>query len=104
MGIISGLTNQTIDTIYSVAKDGWSTGTSTTVYNNVPCRWQEIIGKVLTSDQEEKTYKVEVWIETNYTISYGYEFKKGTETYKVVLISKKFDLDGIHDHTKVFLE
>ena len=103
MSIVAGLLNQNIDYIYSITKDGWGSITQTIVYSEVPCRWIEKIGKVITVEQEEKTYSVEVWLTPNYTISYGYEFYKGSETYKVILIEKKYDIVGTWDHTKVFL-
>lgn len=103
MSIIDSLMNQTIDIIYSTTKDGWGIVTQTTVYSSVPCRWNEQIGKVVGPDQEEKTYRVSVWLTPDYTISYGYEFSKDSETYKVVGIEKKYDVVGTWDHTKVFL-
>ena len=95
--------NQVIDDIYSTAKDGWGNITQTTVYSSVPCRWTEVIGKVVGPDREEKSYNVEVWITPDYSILYGYEFSRTSEVYKVVAIEKKYDIVGRWDHTKVFL-
>jgi hypothetical protein len=103
MSIISGLMNHTIDTISSITKDGWSNVTRTTVYSDIPCRWEETIGKVISPEQEEKTYRVNVWLTPDYVISYGYEFYKDSEYYKVLRIEKKYDISGIWDHTKVYL-
>ena len=103
MSIISGSMGQTIDYIYSIVKDGWGTVTQTVVYSDVPCRWEEDIGKVIDQNREEKTYSVKVWLTPDYTISYGYEFLVNSITYKVVGIEKKYDIAGTWDHTKVFL-
>jgi len=113
MSLVDGLLNQTITTIRSITLDAYNdVSASSTVYSNVPCRWQE--NSKLTVDQRERLSgaglqskiaeaSVEVWLDSSYEISTDYEFVKGGEVYKVVAVEKKYDIDGVVDHVKVYL-
>ena len=104
MSLISGLINQTVDTIYSITKDGYGDVTTTTLYSDVRCRWQESIEQEVTIGGELIKYNVEMWLLPEITIKESYRISKNSETYVVVKVAKKYDLDGVHDHTKVYLK
>ena len=104
MSLISGLCNQNINSIKSIVRTISGDTTATVVYADVPCRWQEVVGKNITVGAVVKEYSVEVWLTPDYTILETYEIKKGTETYKIVNLSKKYDILGRHDYTKLFLK
>lgn len=103
MSIMLGAFNQIITTISSVSKNKWGDKTRTTVYSNVPCRWQERIGRVAGPDSEVKDYRIEAWVSNAYTILYDYEITKNSEIFKLVAIEKRYDLAGNLDHTKMYL-
>jgi len=103
MSLIAGLTNQTIDYVYSTTIDGYNDVTRTLVYTDLPCRWQPKLEVIYRGTSEEKTSRVQVWIEPSYTIGDLYEFVQGSETYKVGIKEDKYDLDGQHDHIKLYL-
>jgi len=108
MSIVSGFFNQNIDTIYSVAYDGYGDVTQTTKYTNVPCRWSETVGEAITAEGQTITYTVEAWIDPQYTDldeSYEISFNStGTATtYKILAYSKVRGIYGKIDHIKLFL-
>lgn len=103
MGLVAGLLNQTINRIYSVSIDGYSDTSTTLVYSDVACRWQERIDKVLDSNGEEVTTTVDVWLDENKTIEYDYQIKKGSEVYRVVAREYRYNLSGNIDHVRLWL-
>ncbi len=103
MSITTGLLNQTITTIYSTADDGYGDATLTSVYSNVPCRWQERTGLIIDKNGQEKQFTVEAWIGPDYTILVDYEILFGSETYVVIGREKHIGLGGEWDHTKLLL-
>ena len=103
MSLILPLLNQTIDTIYSTTTDGYGDVTTTTLYSSISCRWQEKVGVIVDNQAVERRYSVEACVSPDYTILDSYRIKKGTEIYIIVAIEKAYDLDGKHDHTKLYL-
>lgn len=104
MPIISGLLNQTIDTVYSVAKNTYGDVTRTSVYTDIECRWQEQITKLIGINNEEIMSKVEVWLLPKYIdIVKDWEIVNNSETYKIIVTKKVYDLSGNIDHYKLFL-
>ncbi len=108
MSLVSGLLNQTITSIYSTATDGYGVKTQTLVYSTVACRWQEKIGLVIDKNNEEKQYTVEAWVDTTHidttiTINVDYDIVFGEETYVVIGTEKRYDINGVWDHTKLYL-
>ena len=103
MSLISGLLNQTIDTVYSITLDGYGDSTRTIVYRDVPCRWIETIKVIADKEARLRQARVEVWILPDYDIKSTYEIVKDSETYKIVGIEKRYTLSGVHDHTKLYL-
>jgi hypothetical protein len=104
MSLVAGLCNQNIDYVKSIVRTVHGDTTATVVYKDVPCRWQEATNKLIAIGAVTKEYSVEVWLTPDYDIKETYEIKKGTETYKIVNLSKKYDLAGKHDHTKLLLK
>ena len=102
MSLVSGLLNQTAD-IYNATLNEWGDVTATLVTANVPCRFEESIGKVVGPDATVKEYYVNMWILPGQEIKYDYEVRKDGEVYKVVGIEKRKGLGGEHDHTRLYL-
>lgn len=103
MSLVSGLLNQTIDSIYSTTKDGYGDLTRTLVYSDIPCRWQEKVNHVVGIKGEIVESRVDVWIEPSYTISESYEVVKSSEIYKVIAKEIRYDLSGNADHIRLYL-
>jgi len=103
MGIVAGLLNQNINKIFSVTVDEYSDTSTTLVYSDVNCRWQEKINKVVDSNGEEVTTTVDVWLDPDKTIEYDYQIKKDSEVYRVVAREYRYNLYGIKDHVRLWL-
>jgi hypothetical protein len=103
MSLITGLTNQMIDTISSVTIDKYGDETSTTIYSNVPCRWSANSRLISTPEAVVEVVEITAWLLPEYTILYNYRFVKNNVTYKVSRVEPHYDLDGKLDHTKVVL-
>lgn len=104
MSIASGFFRQTIDNIYSIARDKYGDKTATEEYNTVPCRWQEKIQQVIDKNGEEKKSRVEVWVSSDYSsISHDWKITRNSEDYYVISIENRVNLDGNVDHIKLFL-
>ena len=103
MSIISGLLNQTIDYISSVTSDEYNDKTTTVLYNDIRCRWQEKVSMVVNAIGEEVTSKIQVWIMPDISITEGYRVVKDDVTYVIVGYEKRYDINGNHDHTAIFL-
>jgi len=104
MSLVSGLLNQTVTSISSVSSDGYGDVTETVVYSGTPCRWQESIEQEAQVGGELIRYNIEMWLLPEITIKEKYRVIKDLKTYVVVKAIKRYDLDGNHDHTKVYLE
>lgn len=94
--------NQIID-VYSRTKNVYGDASTTAVYEDVPCRFTERIGRVVTSEAIIKEYRAECWIEAGYSIESSYEIIYNSETYKIVGIEKVIGFDGEEDHQKLYL-
>ena len=103
MGIASGLFNQSITSINSVANNSYGDTVRTIIYSNVPCRWVESIGRVVGVNNIEKEYRVECWLSEDLTILEDYEVVKDSKVYKIVSIQSPRDLAGSISHIKLFL-
>jgi len=104
MSLVDGLLNQKIDTVSSVVTDGYGDKTATTVYTNIPCRWQTKIEHITNSNNEEVTTTVKVFLLPGYSdIDYSYQITKDSVVYNVQLIKHNYDLDGELDHIVLYL-
>ena len=103
MSLVAGLLNQKVDYIKSTSVDGYGDVTTTTVYSDVPCRWVNKISVIAGKDAKLRQARAEIWLLPKYSISSDYEIIKGGETYKIVGVEEKYNLTGVHDHTKVYL-
>ena len=104
MSLVAGLLNQSITGIYRVSTDGYGDTSTTIVHSNVQCRWEEIVSEISTKSGDSKKYKVTMWVMPDITIKEGYQVVKDSETYIVIDAQKQYGIDGVHDHTEVFLE
>ena len=103
MSIISSAMNQTITSISSVTSNEYNDKTTTVVYNDVRCRWQEKTSMITTSSGEEVTSRIQVWVMPTISVLEGYRVIKDDVTYVIVGYEKRYDLNGNHDHTAIFL-
>jgi len=103
MSLVSGLVNQTITSISSTVDNGYGDSVASVMYSSVPCRWQEKIGLILDKNNEEKQYRVEVWLTPDYTVRINYEVVYNNETYVVIGTEKRYGIAGNWDHTKLYL-
>jgi len=106
--MISDLLRQTITTIYSVSRDGYGTVTKTTVYSNVPCRWNEEFQMVLNKEGNEVMAQIECWLPTEIEgsatiINTDYIFLFGGTEYTVITYSNKYNIRGVREFVKAFL-
>lgn len=105
MSLVSGLINQEITTVASVVTDQYGDVTTTTVYSDVPCRWQEKRQLIKSNVNDEITSTVEVWLLPNYTsVREKQRVTFDSETYVVVGVENKYDLGGELDHIKMYLK
>jgi hypothetical protein len=103
MSLISGLTNQTIDSISSVSRNAYNKETKTEVYSSVPCRWQHAVDRNQSSISEKLDYDIVAWLEPDYSIESSYIITKDEKDYKIVKINEHYDLSGELDHISLFL-
>jgi len=103
MSLISGLTNQTV-AVYSTTTDMYGDKTLTSVYSELPCRFQNKVEVAVSKDGEEISSKAQIWYETEYTIGDDYQIYSGSEYYIIVSKEAKIDLDGNIDHYKLYLK
>ncbi len=103
MSLISGLLNQKVDYIKSTSVDGYGDVSATIVYRDVPCRWVNRISVIAGKEAKLRQSRAEIWLLPKYSISSDYEIVKDNETYKIVGVEEKYNLHGVHDHTKVYL-
>jgi len=103
MSLVTGLLNQNITSISSYSKDVYGDKTYTVIYQDVPCRWQEILEQELLPTGESITYTIIVWFYPDISIRRGYKIIKDSTNYIVQKISVKYDLDGNADHIQGFL-
>jgi len=106
--MLTGLLNQEITTISSVAKDGYGRATKTTVYSDVKCRWQEGFQTVLDKSGAEVLAKIEVWLPDKIddelvTVAIDYIFLYNSVEYKVIVFSNHYDISGEREFVKVYL-
>ena len=103
MSLVTGLLNQTITSISSYSKDVYGDKTYTVIYQDVPCRFQEILEQELLPTGESITYTVKVWLYPDILIRRGYKVIKDSTNYIIQKISIKYNLDGKADHIECFL-
>lgn len=103
VSIVTPFLRQKITKIKSVAKDGYNNLTFTTVYEDVPCRWQGTTRQLLSPTGEQVQARAECWLEVAYPIGIDYEFTFDGSTYKVINYSTKYDLFGTAEFIKVYL-
>ena len=104
MSLIDGLINQNIDSISSTVVDGYGDEVQTTVYTNIPCRWQDTTERITNNNNEEVTITAKIWLLPEYTdISYNNKIVRNSITYNIQLIKNVIDLDGYLDHIVVYV-
>ena len=103
MSLISGLTNQVLDYVYSVTRNVFNDTARIQQYTNLPCRWQPKTERITTPNGEELVSTIQVWVEPENTINEDYEIVKGSKTYRIGIKQDKYDLDGNLDHIKFYL-
>jgi len=103
MSIVTGLLNQSIDTIYSISQDGYGDVTETTLYTDTSCRWQDIFEQEVLATGKTITYNVKVWLFPDVVVREGYRFVKDNKTYTAKKLNMKYDLDGNKSHWEVYL-
>ena len=103
MSIVSGFFNQTIDYIYSVDADVWGDVATTVTASSVNCRWQEGTYRIVSETEDLKKYEVEAWIAPA-TVLEDYQVKKGSRTYRVGKVIHSYNIFGVKDHIKLYLE
>lgn len=104
MSLVSGLLNQVIDTISSVSRNEYNKETLTTVYSDIPCRWQESKIRRQTNVMENLDFNIIAWLDPDYDIESSYIVTKGSKNYKIKNIGKHYDLSGKLDHISLYLE
>jgi hypothetical protein len=101
--------NQLITTIYSTDRDGYGEITKTSMYIDVPCRWQEKFEVVLDANGQEQISAIQAWLRTDLegteiVILPDYIFLfLGTE-YKVIIVSNHYNMLGQREYIKVYLK
>ena len=76
MSLVSGLLNQIVDNIYSVTTDGYGDKTTTTLYSNVSCRWEENVEQEVTIGGELIKYDIKMWVLPEISVKEGYRISK----------------------------
>lgn len=104
MSLISGLIKQTVDYVYSVAKDRYGDTTRTVVYKNVKCKWSESSRRSIIVGSEKLTYNCIMYLLPSYPVQLDYEVIKDGVSYTVVKIDKKYNLGGHLDFYKVYVK
>ena len=103
MSLIAGLCNQNITSISSATVDGYGDETFTVKYSDVPCRWEDAVGQVVSGTSELVVYEIIAYIFPNYEIEYNYEIIKDDVKYRILAFENKRGLGGKVDHIKVYL-
>ena len=101
--------NQQLDAIKNFIINGYGKKTKTTLYENVPCRWQEIFSTVLNRQGEEVVSKIQCWLSPHFkdaTISINKDmiFTYGGIDYEIITFVNEVDILGHLEYIKVFLE
>jgi hypothetical protein len=103
--IISGLCNQTIDRISSVTTDAYGDKTKSTVWENIPCRWELSQSRTLSPSAEIQNYTARAWLYPEYEgVEKTYIVTKEDEDYHIMKIEKHYSLEGELDHIVLVLE
>lgn len=111
MGLVSGLLNQKLTTIYSTTKDRYGDTTNTTEYTNVPCRFikklQVIVDKNVEGKKrllsEDIQSAAEIWLSADYDdVVENWQVVYDSETYIIQAVEKRYDLSGNLDHIKLW--
>jgi hypothetical protein len=103
MSLVAGLLNQNLDYLKSVTTDGYGDISTTTLYSDIPCRWQEMIEQEVLATGEVITYTVKMFLYPNIDIRKGYQAVYDLKTYTVQKVNPKYDLIGQKDHLEVYL-
>lgn len=106
--MIADLLKQTVTTISSVSRDGYGTITTTPVYSNVECRWEEKFQLVLNKEGNEVMAQIECWLPTQIegsatSIDTDYVFLFGGAEYTVLAYSNNYNIRGQREYVKAYL-
>lgn len=113
--LLSGLLNQTIDKISSVTTDAYGDVTKSSMWENVPCRFELASLRSLgsssgrfgfsTTTVELPSYRARAWLYPEYvSITRNYIITKDDEDYRISSIEKHYNLEGELDHLVLVLE
>ena len=103
MSLVTLFLRNTITTISSTTTDAFNDATLSTVYEAVPCRWEEVMTEEAKVSGMTKEFGVRCWLLPTFDIKSDYVFLYNGQTYEVVGQEKYLDLSGKHDHTVVYL-
>ena len=103
--LVSGLLNQTIDKISSITRDAYGDITKSTIWEDVPCRFELSISRTQGTVVEILSYRARAWLYPDYSdIAKEYIITKDDEDYKILNIEKHYNLEGEMDHIVLVLE
>jgi hypothetical protein len=103
--LLSGMLNQTIDKISSITRDAYGDITKSTVWENVPCRFEISTLRTQGTTTEVLSYRARAWLYSDYSdIAKEYIVTKDSEDYKIAAIEKHYNLEGELDHIVLVLE
>jgi hypothetical protein len=103
--LVSGLLNQNIDTVSSVVRDAYGDETKSTIWENVPCRFEIATLRTQGTTVEVLSYRARAWLYSDYEdIAKEYIVTKDDEDYKISAIEKHYNLEGELDHIVLILE
>lgn len=103
MSIVAPFLKNTITAIYSVQTDAYNDVTTTEVYSNVPCRWEEVIEETFESEGIKREFSIRCWILPEYNVLADYQIEYGGIIYELVGYEKYSNVFGKHDHTVLYL-
>lgn len=107
--IVSGLLNQEITAISSVARDGYGRITKTALYTEVPCRWQERYQMVMDRTGVEVVSRIQAWIPDEIDgeildVDEQSIITFGGRDYTVISTENRYNIMGEREYIKLFLK
>jgi hypothetical protein len=106
--LLEGILNQTITTIASTTRDGYGRITATTLYSDVPCRWQEKFTMTLDKFGNEAVSKAQAWLkdklyDEDILIDIDYICTYNSKEYTVLAYEFHYDLSGEVEYIKLYM-
>jgi len=103
MSIIAAFVKNKVTAIYDTTSDGYNDKTRITLYENVPCRWEEVVDEKVVAAGAMKQFSIRCWILPGYDIKVNYQVEYKGQIFEVVGLEKYTDVFGKHDHTVLYL-